>query len=153
MVLVDTSIIIDFINKNKYKENITTLLSKKEFSTTEIIIMEVLQGIKDDNTFEKIKSFLESLPLVEVKYSDFTKAVDIYRTCRKQGITIRKSIDCIIAAVVINNDLELFSNDKDFDNIGKHFELKRYYEEKQLKKPEEPLPQKPEDGDKENIKK
>ncbi len=151
--MVDTSIIIDFINRNRYKENITTLLSKKEFSTTELIIMEVLQGIKDDNTYKKIKPFLESLPLVEVKYADFTKAANIYRTCRKQSITIRKSIDCIIAAVVINNDLELFSNDKDFDHIGKHFELKRYYEEKQVKEPDESLSQKPEEGSKENIKK
>ena len=128
MVLVDTSIIIDFLNGNKYKDEINLLLSKKEFSTTEIILMEILQGIKDDHTYDKIKSFLESLPLVKVKYEDYLRAANIYRTCRRQGITIRKSIDCIIAAVVINNDLELFTNDSDFENIKKHFDLKIYIE-------------------------
>lgn len=90
--------------------------------------MEILQGIKDDHTYDKIKSFLESLPLVKVKYEDYLRAANIYRTCRRQGITIRKSIDCIIAAVVINNDLELFTNDSDFENIKKHFDLKIYIE-------------------------
>lgn len=132
MVLVDTSIIIDFINNNKYKEEITILLANKEFSTTEMIIMEVLQGIKDDKTYDKINAFLESLPLVEVKYEDFLEAANIYRTCRKRGITIRKSIDCIIAAIAINNNLELFSNDRDFDNIRKHFELPGYNEDSRL---------------------
>jgi predicted nucleic acid-binding protein len=126
MVLVDTSIIIDYLNRNIYKESIKTLLSNKEFATTEIIIMEVLQGIKDDRTYETTKSFLTTLPLISAKYKDYLKAVDIYRTCRKKGITIRKSIDCLIAAIVINNDLRLFSNDRDFDHIQEYFELKKF---------------------------
>jgi len=129
MVLVDTSIIIDFLNKKKYKNVITSLLSGKAFSTTEIIIMEVLQGVRDDEKYDKIKSFLDSLPMVEVKYEDFIKAANIYRTCRKKGITIRKSIDCIIAAVAMNNNLKLFSNDRDFDNIRNHFEIMSFNEE------------------------
>lgn len=128
MVLVDTSIIIDFLNRNKYKEVISTLLSTRGFAVTEIIIMEVLQGVKEDKTYDKIKTFLESLPLVEMKYEDYIEAANIYRTCRRNGITIRKSIDCIIAAVVINNKLRLFSNDRDFDNIRKHFDLKGFSE-------------------------
>jgi predicted nucleic acid-binding protein len=78
MVLVDTSIIIDYLNRNTYKESITSLLSGKEFATTEIIIMEVLQGIKDDRTYETTKSFLVSLPLISAKYKDYLKSVDIY---------------------------------------------------------------------------
>jgi predicted nucleic acid-binding protein len=123
MVLVDTSVIIDFINNDKHKESITTLLSNKEFATTEIIIMEVLQGIKDDKSYETTKAFLESLPLVSVRYEDYLEAANIYRTCRKKGITIRKSIDCLIASLVINNNLRLFSNDRDFDHIQMYFDL------------------------------
>ena len=129
MVLVDTSILIDFINMNKYREIITTLLAKKQFTTTEIIIMEVLQGIKDDKFYETTKSFLETLPLVSLKYEDFLKAANIYRTCRKNGITIRKSIDCIIAALAINNNLKLLSNDRDFNNIQSFFELLRLFDD------------------------
>lgn len=126
MVLVDTSVIIDFLNTNLYKESIITLLSNKEFAVTEIVIMEVLQGIREDKSYETTKTFLESLPLVSMKYNDYLKAANIYRTCRKNGITIRKSIDCLIAALVINNNLRLFSNDRDFDNIRKHFDLKKF---------------------------
>jgi predicted nucleic acid-binding protein len=111
---------------NKYREIITTLLAKKEFATTEIIIMEVLQGIKDDEFYETTKFFLESLPLVSIKYKDYIKAANIYRTCRRNGFTIRKSIDCIIAAVAINNGLKLFSNDRDFNHIQTYFELLRF---------------------------
>jgi len=88
--------------------------------------MEVLQGIRIEETYNEIKSFLESLPLIEIKYKDYITAADIYRLCRKKGLTIRKSIDCIIAAVVINNDLELFSKDRDFEAIQKHFDFKCY---------------------------
>jgi predicted nucleic acid-binding protein len=126
MVLVDTSILIDFININKYREIITTLLAKKEFATTEIIIMEVLQGIKDDEFYETTKFFLESLPMVSIKYEDYLRAANIYRTCKKNGFTIRKSIDCIIAAVAINNDLKLFSKDRDFNHIQAYSELLRF---------------------------
>lgn len=123
MVLVDSSIIIDFINLDKYREVISDLLSLKRFATCEIIVMEVLQGIKDDHSFQVIKSFLETLPLISIQYNDYLKAVDIYRSCRKNGTTIRKSIDCIIAAVAINNKLELFSKDRDFDHIRGYFDL------------------------------
>ncbi len=85
--------------------------------------MEVLQGIRDDETYQVIKSFLETLPLLSIQYNDYLKAVEIYRICRKNGTTIRKSIDCIIAAVAINNKLELFSKDKDFDHIRRYFDL------------------------------
>ena len=88
--------------------------------------MEVLQGTREDGSFAKIKSFMESLPLIQLGYEDYIEAANIYRTCRKRGITVRKSIDCIIAAVAINHDLELFSNDRDFDNIRKYFKLKDY---------------------------
>lgn len=101
-------------------------MTRREFCTTEVILMEVLQGTRDDEAFDKIKSFMESLPLIELAYDDYFEAANIYRTCRKRGITIRKSIDCIIAALAINHDLELFSNDRDFDNIRKHFNLKEY---------------------------
>ncbi len=124
MVLIDSSIIINFINGNQYRDKITTLISQKKFCTTEIIIMEILQGTKEDGAFFKIKSFMESLPLIQITYDDYIEAANIYRTCRKKGITIRTSADCLIAAVAMNHNLELFSNDRDFDNIRKHFNLK-----------------------------
>ncbi len=126
MVLVDTSIIIDFFNTGKFKDSIIALLSNKEFATAEIIMMEVLQGIKDDKSYETTKIFLDSLPLISIKHDDYLDAANIYRTCRKNGVTIRNSIDCLIASIVINNNLRLFSNDRDFNHIQKFFNLEKF---------------------------
>ena len=61
-----------------------------------------------------------SLPFVHAKnYDTYIHAVDIYRECRKKGFTIRKTIDCLIAAIAIENNLALLHNDRDFSNIAK----------------------------------
>jgi predicted nucleic acid-binding protein len=126
MVLVDSSVLIDFLNANRYKEEITKLIKNKEMFTTEIIIMEVLQGIKEDKVYEKVKLFLESLPLLCVTYDDHILSANIYRKCRKKGKTIRKSIDCLIASIAIANNVVLFANDKDFTAVQACFPLKLY---------------------------
>ena len=105
--MVDTSIIIDFINHSNNKDVIIELLSNRMFCTTEIVIMEVLQGIRDEETYNKIKAFLESVPLMELKYEDYIMAAEIYRICRRKGLTIRKSFDCIIAAFPMTGTLTL----------------------------------------------
>lgn len=126
MVLIDSSVIINFLNHNHYKHEVTQLITNKEIATTEIIIMEVLQGIRDDNVYAKVKKFLDSITLIPIEYDDYILSANIYRSCRKEGKTIRKSIDCLIASICINNDLTLFANDKDFRYISECFELKVY---------------------------
>ena len=126
MVLVDSSVIIDFLNRNLYRDDITKLIVNEEIVTTPIIIMEVLQGIKDDSVYEKVKSFMDSLPLILADYNDHILSANIYRGCRKKGKTIRKSIDCLIASIAINHDLVLFANDKDFKHVAECFELRLY---------------------------
>jgi len=123
MVLVDSSVIIDFLNYNRYKNEITQLIQDEQMVTTPIIIMEVLQGIKDDKIYEKVKAFMDSLPIVLATYDDHILSANIYRSCRKKGKTIRKSIDCLIASLSINNSFILFANDKDFRHIAECFEL------------------------------
>jgi len=124
MVLIDSSVIIDFLNRNRYKTEITKLIIDNQIVTTDLIIMEVLQGIKEDKVYEKVKQFMESIPIVSANYNDYILSANIYRTCRKNGKTIRKSIDCLIASISINNDLTLFANDKDFIHLAECFDLK-----------------------------
>jgi predicted nucleic acid-binding protein len=126
MVLVDSSVIIDFLNRNRYRDEITKLIVDEQIVTTQIIIMEVLQGIKDDNVYEKVKAFMDSIPIISADYNDHILSANIYRSCRKKGKTIRKSIDCLIASISINNNLVLFANDKDFRHISECFELRLY---------------------------
>jgi predicted nucleic acid-binding protein len=97
----------------------------KQFYICPVIYQEVLQGIGDNNLFEKIKKILLKHNMVDIDIIKTTnKAVDIYRTLRKKGITIRKSIDCLIAAYAIIGKMYLLHRDSDFTEIAKEFNLK-----------------------------
>ncbi len=121
MILVDTSVWIDFLNGANSKErHILHRLIKDEedISLTEIILIEILQGIKDDENFKRVKGYLLEFPIHKPKGTEtYLKAAEIYRDCRKKGKTVRKTVDCIISAICIENGLTLFHKDNDFDII------------------------------------
>ena len=110
-ILIDTSAWIEFFNNsqsnisNKVKE----LIEKDaEVYLCPIIWQEILQGIKAEKDYEQIKYILSFFPMLKNdSLSIAEKAVEIYRKTRKNGITIRKSNDCSIAAYAILNDLYL----------------------------------------------
>ncbi|MFH1090387.1 MAG: PIN domain nuclease, partial [Pseudomonadota bacterium] len=94
---------------------------------TEIIITEVLQGIKKDSDFEKLAEYLLEFPIYGPKSIEtYLRAAQLYRDCRKKGRTVRKTIDCIIAAICLENDLILLHQDSDFDQIETCTNLKCY---------------------------
>jgi len=121
MILVDTSVWIDFLNGADSKERhaLHRLIEEDEnISITEIILTEILQGIKNDENFKKVKDYLLEFPIHQPKGAGtYLKAAEIYRHCRKKGKTVRKTVDCIIAAICIENNLILFHKDSDFENI------------------------------------
>ena len=128
MVVVDTSVWVDHF---KNKENSKTKLLEKILSSNKqivlpgIIYVEILQGIKTDKKFKEVKEILDDFIFFSMDNKEtYLKSIEIYRTCRKNGITIRKTIDCLIASVVLENDFEFLHNDKDFDSISKFFSLK-----------------------------
>jgi predicted nucleic acid-binding protein len=84
----------------------------------------VLQGIGDNNLFEKIKKILLKHTMVDIDIMEAAnKAIDMYRTLRKKGITIRKSIDCLIASYAIIGKMYLLHKDSDFTEIAKEFKF------------------------------
>ena len=106
-------------------KRLTEFIKQANICTAGIIITEVLQGIKDDSEFEQVKSLLTEMPIYEPKgFQTYLRAAQIYRKCRKEGYTLRKTIDCVIAAIALENDLALLHNDKDFDLIAKCVGLK-----------------------------
>lgn len=119
MILVDTSVWIDFLNGANSKERHTLhrlIEEEEDISITEIILTEILQGIKDDENFKRVKDYLLAFPLQRPKGTEtYLKAAGIYRDCRKKGKTVRKTVDCIIAAICIENNLILLHKDSDFD--------------------------------------
>ena len=127
MILVDTSVWIDFFagrdlpNVAKLEQSI---LDNEDLALSGIILTEILQGIPDDTTYRRVRRYLSALIMLPMPESVFVRAADIYRKLRKQGITIRKTNDCIIAATALEHRCQLLHNDKDFKPIAKHYSLK-----------------------------
>lgn len=128
MILVDTSVWIDFFtgSDTPYRRILHKLIEKEEeICITEIILTEILQGIKEDTAYETTKSYLLEFPIIKPKGREtYISAAEIYRKCRKKGKTIRKTIDCIIAAIAQENNLTILHNDNDFEVIKKCSGLK-----------------------------
>ena len=127
MVLVDTTAWIDFFaaRSSPHVVALETLIEQREdICICGIILTEVLQGIRKDTEFRKTRDLFKTLIFLPMPYTIFLRSAEIYRTLRKKGITIRKSIDCMIASVALENDIPILHNDKDFSPIEKHFGLK-----------------------------
>ena len=128
MILANTSVWIDFLNGADSRERHALhkfIEEDSDISITEIIMTEILQGIKDDNDYKNVKDYLLEFPIYKPKgVETYLKATGIYRDCRKKGKTIRKTVDCIIAAICMENDLTLFHKDSDFDVIAECIGLK-----------------------------
>ena len=128
MILVDTTVWIDFFTARSYPhvktlENL--ILNREDICLCGIILTEVLQGIRKDSEFNRSRDLLANLVFLPMQYSIFLLSAEIYRNIRRKGITIRKPVDCMIAAVAIEHDIPILHNDKDFIPAEKHFGLKR----------------------------
>ena len=127
MTLVDTSVWIDvFSGRNTAQvAMLESLIEKREdICLCGVILTEVLQGITNDKQYKKTKSVLSDLIFFPMTYETFLLAANIYRTLRVKEVTIRNSVDCMIAAVCIENNVRLLHNDRDFDRIAEHFDLR-----------------------------
>ena len=127
-VLVDTSVWIDFFNAKTTSpeaELLQQLIENKHIIyICPVIYQEILQGIRDDGTFEDIKNILHDFNMLKFNIMEVTNtAIEIYRRLRKAGITIRKSNDCLIASYAILGDVYLLHKDRDFNEIAKQFKL------------------------------
>jgi predicted nucleic acid-binding protein len=125
MLLIDTSVWIDFFNdpESPSAKFIDEYLSASRPACINAIVeMEILQGIRDEKSYVQTKIFLKDFQYYDtVPQSYFDLAIDIYRSCRKKGITIRKSTDCLIAANCIIEGLQIAHRDRDFSAIAKAF--------------------------------
>lgn len=128
MILLDTSVWIDFFRGTDsiYGKILHELIEKeRDICLADIILTEILQGIKDDEDFEDIKKYLLEFPIYSAKNVEtYIRAAQIYRACLKKGKLVKKTIDCIIAAITIENGLEIFHNDTDFNLIAGYTGLK-----------------------------
>jgi predicted nucleic acid-binding protein len=85
------------------------------------VLQEVLQGFDDERAYRLAREALLALPVVESPLGEevFLEAVRLYRAARRGGLTIRSSVDCLIAACALRNDLAVLHHDRDFDHLAR----------------------------------
>ena len=126
MILVDSSVWIDYFNGNDNKQTNTLndALGFRPVAIGDLILTEVLQGFRENKEYKIAKTLLEDLIIYDlVGKSMAIKSADNFRALRKKGITIRKPVDVIIATYCIENKLPLLFLDKDFKPFVKYLGL------------------------------
>ena len=126
MILVDTSVWIDFFNgkNNLHTDSLDTALVDGVVATGDLILLEILQGFKADKDFKIAKTTLGTLEQYEMfGHPMALTCVDNYRALRKKGITIRGTADVIIATFCIEHQLPLLFSDRDFIPFVKYLGL------------------------------
>lgn len=120
MTLVDTSVWIEVFRRTRPLD-LTAIVPFEEVVTCLPVIQEVLQGFRDEYAYRIARDAMLALPVVESALgSDLTlEAVGLYRTARLRGMTIRSSVDCLIAACALRHDLEVLHRDRDFAAIAR----------------------------------
>jgi hypothetical protein len=127
MILVDASVWIDYFNGRKtWQTNLLdNLLSDVPIIIGDLILAEILQGFRSDNDYKSAKSFLTDLQFHQMGgYRVAVQSAQNYRTLRKKGVTVRKTIDVIIGTYCIIEDLPLLHDDRDFEPMVSHLSLK-----------------------------
>lgn len=117
MVIVDSSVWIDYFNGRDTAQTnkLDDLLSSEAVGLGDLILVEVLQGFREDKDYQIAKQLLTSLTVFNLLGSDIAvKSVNHFRSLRKRGVTVRKTADVVIATFCIENNYPLLFSDKDF---------------------------------------
>ncbi len=126
MILVDSSVWIDYFNGNPSpsSEYLDAALGIENIIMGDLIMAEILQGFKSDNDFKKAKQLLSSFEMHEMLNESIAiQSAENFRILRKKGITVRKTIDTIIATYCIENQISLLQSDRDFLPFAKYLGL------------------------------
>ena len=127
MILVDTSVWVDFFNGVATPESdyLSNSLGHEPVAIGDLILAEILQGFRRDRDYHTARSLLDSLTIFELLNPDLAiKAADRYRRLRKRGITVRKTTDAIIGSWCVENGFPLLYSDRDCDPMVEHLGLK-----------------------------
>jgi len=118
MLLVDSTVWIDWLRGNDTDavRFVQSRESQEELALTQMIYLEVLQGVISQRQFEATRRVLGAQTLVQPlePVATFEDAAQLYRSARQQGLTIRKPTDCLIAAIALEQNALLVHNDRDF---------------------------------------
>ena len=125
MILIDTSAWIEFLRDtgSRVCDDVDRLLDG-EIAMCDPVRMEVLAGARSDEHLRDLRGLLARASTVATEPTDYEDAAALYRTCRRGGETVRKLIDCLIAAVAIKAAIPVLHADTDFDVLARHTQLR-----------------------------
>jgi predicted nucleic acid-binding protein len=127
MIVVDTTVWIDFLEGRGtiFERHLAELLeSDAPIALVDIVYCEILQGVRDEESYRLTRASLRAHPILRPRgLETFETATNLYRTGRQRGLTIRRSVDCLIAATCLENDAEIYHNDRDFDALARVSDL------------------------------
>jgi predicted nucleic acid-binding protein len=128
VILVDSSAWVEYLRatgSHAHQRLCSGLGAGDDLACTDVIVMEILAGARDDENRDWLRRLLYGLEFLAVDGpADYEQAAELYRLCRSHGATPRKLSDCLIAAVAIRNDAELLCEDADFEVIARHAPLR-----------------------------
>ena len=126
MILVDSSVWIDFLRDTQtpQAEKLDALLGTTRIVVGDLILAEVLQGVRDEREFQLVRKTLDSFEQADLAGRDIAlQAAKNIRRLRDLGLTVRKTIDTLIATWCIENNYALLHLDRDFDAFEQHLGL------------------------------
>jgi len=130
VIVVDTTVWIDFLEARgtAYDRHLTELLEgDAPIALVDIVYCEILQGIRDEEIYRRTRLSLRAHPILRPRgLETFEAAANLYRTARRRGFTVRRSVDCLIAATCLEAGAEIYHNDRDFDALARVSSLAVY---------------------------
>jgi predicted nucleic acid-binding protein len=127
VILVDSSVWIDYFRGavTPQTDKLDSLLGIEPIATGDLVLTEVLQGFSSDRDFKQAEKLMTSLVIVDLAGQEMAiQAAKNFRTLRSLGITVRKTIDTVIATRCIESGLPLLYSDRDFDPFVEHLGLR-----------------------------
>jgi predicted nucleic acid-binding protein len=127
LILVDTSAWVEFLRDTGSAVclEVEELLDS-DIATCDPICMELLAGARDERHVHDLRRLLARASMVTTQPADYEQAAALYRACRRRGETVRKLIDCLIAALAIRVDAPVLHADTDFEVLARHTTLQLY---------------------------
>jgi hypothetical protein len=127
LILVDSSVWIDYFRgtSTAQTERLDRLLDIEPLAVGDLILTEVLQGFESDRDFNAVRKMLTGLMVIELGGPEIAiSAAKNFRTLRRLGVTVRKTIDTVIATRCIESGYDLLHSDRDFDPFVRHLGLR-----------------------------
>ena len=124
MIFIDSSAWIEFLRNtgSAVCETVDQLLGQ-EIAICDVVSMEILAGARNEDHLVQLRRLLARATLLPTTPTDYEAAAALHRACRRNGETVRKLIDCLIAAIAIRFDLPLLQHDADFAVLQRHTPL------------------------------